>query len=89
MIFSFAHNFADDNIPSSFIRSVKLLLEILIAESENATEWFSDNKMIVNPDKFKSIIIQKKPIKQKTVLIGNNVEEITSSVKLLGIHKDD
>ena len=89
MIFSFAYNFADDNTPSSFTRSVKLLLEILIAESENATEWFSDSKMFVNPDKFKSIIIQKKPIKQKQFLIGNNVEEITSSVKLLGIHKDD
>ena len=30
-----------------------------MAESQNAIKWFSENKMIVNPDKFKSIIIQK------------------------------
>ena len=51
-----AHNFADDNTPSSFPRSVKLLLEILIARFENTIKWFSENKMVVNPDKFKSII---------------------------------
>ena len=36
-----------------------LLVEILIAESQNATKWFSENKMIDNPDKFQSVIIQK------------------------------
>ena len=46
--------------------------------------------MIVNPDKFKSIIIQKsnQTIKPKQFLLGNNVTEIASSVKLLGIHID-
>ena len=34
-----AHNFTDDNAPSWFARSVKLLLEILIAESENVITW--------------------------------------------------
>ena len=59
MIFSFAsvHNFADDNTLSSFTKSVTLLVEILMAESQNGIKWFSDNKMIVNPDKFKSIFI--------------------------------
>ena len=54
-----ADNFADDNILSSLARSVKMLLEILTAESKNAIKWFSDNKMIVNDDKLNSIIIQK------------------------------
>ena len=50
--------------------------------------------MIVNPDKFKSIVIQKRnqTNKSKQFLIGNNVAEVTSSVKrvkLLGIHIDD
>ena len=30
-----------------------------MTESHNAIKWFSENKVIVNPDKFKSIIIQK------------------------------
>ena len=53
------HDFADDNTLSSFAKSATLLVEILMAESQNAIKWFSENKMMVNPDKFKSIIIQK------------------------------
>ena len=74
MIFSFASekrlyiNFADDDTLSSFVKSVTLLVEMLMAESQNAIIWFSENKMIVNPDKFKSIIIQK-VIKQAANLI--------------------
>ena len=48
--------------------------------------------MIVNPDKFKSIII-KKVIRQANLnlkfLPGNSVVEFTLSVKLIGIHVDD
>ena len=47
--------------------------------------------MIVNPDKFKSIIIQKinQTSKHKQFLIGNDVVDVASSVKLLGIYIDD
>ena len=77
---AFTHNFADDNTRSSFGRSVKLLLEILIVESENTIKWFSDNKMIVNSDKFKWIIIQRsnQTIKLKQFLIETEVVEIAS-----------
>ena len=63
------HNFADDNTLSSFAKSVTLLLEILMTESQNAIKCFSENKMIVNPDKF----IQKgnQTSKLKQFLIGN------------------
>ena len=49
--------------------------------------WFPDNKMILNLEKFKSIIIHNgnQTIKPKQFLIGNDVVEIASSVKLLGI----
>ena len=68
-----------------------LLVEILMTESQNAVKWFSKNKMIVNPDKFKSIIIQtsNQTTKLKQFLIGKDVVEVSSSVKLLGIHIDD
>ena len=60
-------------------------------QSQNAIKWFSENKMIVNPDKFTSIIIQKSNQigRPKQFLIGNDVVEVASSVKLLGIHIDD
>ena len=53
------HSFADDNTLSSFTKSVTLLVEIQMAESQNAIKWFSENKMILKPDKFKSIVIQR------------------------------
>ena len=31
-----------------------------MAESQNAIKWFSENKMIVNPDKFKFKCYSKK-----------------------------
>ena len=63
----------------------------LYYESQNAIKWFCENKRIVNPDKFKSIIILKsnQASKLKQFLIGSNVAEVTSSFKLLGIHIDD
>ena len=66
MIFSFASEkplyiilLVIDNTLSSFAKSVTLLVEILMFESQNTIKWFFENKMIVNPDKFKSIIVQK------------------------------
>ena len=49
-----------------------------MAESQNAIKWFSENKMIVNPGKFKSIVIQKscQKSKSKEVLIGNDVAAV-------------
>ena len=66
----------------SFAKSVTLLVEILMAESQNAIKWFSENKMIVNPDKFKSVIVQKssQTTKPKQFLIGNEVVEVALSV---------
>ena len=47
--------------------------------------------MVVNLGKFRSVIIQKsnQTSKPKQLLIGNDVVEVASSVKLLGIHLDD
>ena len=47
--------------------------------------------MVVNHDKFKSIIIHKssQTSKPKQFLIGNDIVEVASSVKLLGMPIDD
>ena len=59
----YVHNFADDNTLSSFAKSFTSLVEILMAESQYAIKWFSENKMIVNSDKCKPSLF-KKVIKQ-------------------------
>ena len=53
-----------------------------MAESQNEIRWFSENKMILNPDRFKSSFIQKsnQTSKPKQFLIGNDVVGVVSSV---------
>ena len=66
-------------------------MERLIVESKNAVKWFSNNNMIVKLDKFKPIFILKgnQTLKPEEFLIGGNVTEIVSLVKLLAILIDD
>ena len=85
------HNFADDNTLSCFAKTVKDLINVLKEESEVAINWFSSNKMIVNPDKFKSIILTKNKSDDIPTgfSIGTDIVSIEKSVKLLGIHLDN
>ena len=85
-------NYADDNTISAWANSIKDLIRILEAESEVAIKWFEDNNMIVNPDKFQAIILNKHgQLENSNYTLKFNNFEITSknSVKLLGIEIDD
>ena len=55
---AYVYSFADHNTLSSFAKTFAELIRIRISESNNAIIWFSKNKMIVNPDKFKSVEVQ-------------------------------
>ena len=66
------------------------LLEILRKECETAINWFKTNKMIVNLDKFQSMIIRSTKDLSKSILNINGVElTMESSVKLLHIEIDN
>ena len=52
-------NFADDSTIPTFSNSVDDLITDLQKESENVIVWFRSNEMVVNPDKFQSIIISR------------------------------
>ena len=54
------HNFADDNTLASFPTTLKELLAISESECEAAINWLHNNKMIVNPDKFQVILLDKR-----------------------------
>ena len=66
-------------------------MSVLKPESNIAIDWFEANKMIVNPDKFQSIIIDKKKQDhtKETFEIGDKVIQASHSVKLLGVQIDD
>ena len=53
------HNFADDNSLSAAAKTVTELKNTLQSESEVIINWFKNNKMIVNPEKLQTIILDK------------------------------
>ena len=83
------HNFADDTT-SAVSQTISDLTHLLAFKSNLAIDWFRWNSMIVNPDKFKAIVLTK--ARQDTSGISINLRDhcITSeeSVSLLGITTD-
>ena len=53
------YKFANDNSFPEEVNNTDELLEILKEESESALKCFKENNMIVNPDKFLTIVLQK------------------------------
>ena len=80
-------NFAEDN---KIYADSKDLTEFLLKECETAINWFKTNNIIVNPDKFQSMIISSKKDLSNSVLNINGVESIIGPyVKLLDIEIDN
>ena len=79
-------NFADDNTISDARKNIPELIKKLEDESNNAIEWFKNNLMIVNPDKFQAIILNTNSSKMDpyTLKFDNNVIQTSSEVTLLG-----
>ena len=53
------YKFADDNSISAVSKNTNDLLITLKNESELQVKWFRENNMIVNPDKFQAMVLQK------------------------------
>ena len=54
------YNFADDNTISTASKNMSNLIQTLEKESETAVDWFNQNKMIVNPEKFQAMLLEKR-----------------------------
>ena len=76
---------------SVFATTVSRLIKILESESEVFIDWFKKNKMVVNPDKFQAIILDKPKIDytDEHITVNNQQINVVSSVKLLGLQLDD
>ena len=85
------HNFAVDNTLASFASTLKELMSILESECEAVINSLHNNKMIINPDKFQVILLDKRSPDNTNIerKIVNGKIKSTSSVKLLGVHIDD
>ena len=85
------HNFADDNTSSSFAKTKNNLVSILESESDCAINWFIDNSMIVNPDKFQAILLDKRNFDlylNENITIDKENIKVVSYLKMLGVHID-
>ena len=60
-------------------------------ESGCAINWFRDDSMVVNPDKFQAILLDKRNsdlyLNENTAIDKENIKVI-SNVKMLGVHID-
>ena len=54
------YNFVDDNSLPAFAITVSRLIKISESKSEVVIDWFKKNEMVVNPDKFQAIILDKR-----------------------------
>ena len=79
-----AHNYADDNTLTSFGKTLEDLIKKLEHECEVALTWFRNNKMMVNPNKFQAILLNKSKSThvKATINIGNGKIKSLSAVKL-------
>ena len=83
------YNFAGDNTISSISKEKEALLTSLEKDLEKAFDWFRQNHVIVNPEKFQSMILQRPGNSDEhRIEIDGSKIETTNSVDPLGIHVD-
>ena len=79
-----AHNYADDNTLTSFGKTYEDLVKKLEHECELTLTLFKNNKMMVNPNKFQAMLLNKSKSThvKATINIGNGKIKSLSAVKL-------
>ena len=83
------YNYADDNTLSYADHKIENVKDTLEKESLSLINWFSDNKMQANPDKFQALAIGKKSHEKNITFDLNNTSiSCENDVKLLGVTID-
>ena len=77
------HNFADDNSLSAWGETVSKLIDTLESESDIAIDWFTKNEIIINPDNFHVIILDRKKSSLTNIplSIDNQVSSISRTLR--------
>ena len=70
---------------------ISRLIKTLASECELVIDWFKKNKMVVNPNKYQAIILDKRKSvhTNERITVDNKQIKVVSSVKLLGLQLDD
>ena len=57
---AFVQNFVDDISLNNIAKTIDSLKHTLESECKVAIKWFLENKMIVNPDKYQAMVLDKR-----------------------------
>ena len=68
---------------------METLLDILEKESETVIKWFKQQKIIVNPDKFHTIVLNRRKQKETINLKINGAETKDQNSLILSVVKID
>ena len=80
------YKYADDNTVSFGTPCFDELIQVLQSESQILLDWFQDNSMQANPDKFKAIAVRKKTFGKNLALkISDSEIKCEEVVKLLRV----
>ena len=83
------HNFADDSTIASEEDTIKDLTEKLERERKAAIDWFKNNEIQINPDKFQAIILNINNKMSNKYFSNIREAKVTSVTTLLGIKIDN
>ena len=81
-------NFADDNTIYACGQSLDSVVSNIEKDMKIAIDWYQDNEMVANPEKFQLMFLGLKGDLKLCIDINGNVVQMTDSVKLLGITID-
>ena len=70
------YNFADGNTLSALAKTAVELTDNLQAETEDVINFFKKNKMIVNADKFQTIILDKQKLTIELRLLNLIIKQL-------------
>ena len=84
------YNYADDNSLDSSSENLIGVLSNLRCHGRKAIEWFANNGMQANPDKFHFMLFSPKPTAQQVLRIRDDTSLMSEAeVKVLGVTIDD
>ncbi len=78
-------NYADDNTLTAICKSMDEVIRILGAEGRLALEWFEENQMKTNPDKFQGTLFGHTETETEISLGDTNIIKSSENVDLLGL----
>ena len=83
------YNYADDNTLAYIHKKLEVLQQILVTEGLSLIQWFENNFMKANPDKFQAICVGKRTFDAiKSFQLGDTKITCEEKVSLLGVTID-